>query len=111
MYLLDGSVVTSASDLKKASECEFAFLRELDVKLGRDTLFEAAGDAMMARAGQLGNEHEHRVLERYRAQFGDAVVEIEQPSVRDADAVATAVAATVTALESGAPVVYQATFA
>ena len=111
MYLLDGSVVTSASDLKKASECEFAFLRELDVKLGRDTLFEAAGDAMMARAGQLGNEHEHRVLERYRAQFGDAVVEIEQPSVRDADAVAAAVAATVTALESGAPVVYQATFA
>ena len=111
MYLLDGSVVTSASDLKKASECEFAFLRELDLKLGRDTLFEAAGDAMMARAGQLGNEHEHRVLERYRAQFGDAVVEIEQPSVRDADAVAAAIAATFAALEAGAPVVYQATFA
>ncbi|GAA1758366.1 TM0106 family RecB-like putative nuclease [Agromyces humatus] len=111
MYLLDGSVVTSASDLKKASECEFAFLRELDVKLGRDTLFEAAGDAMMARAGQLGNEHERRVLERYRGVFGSAVVEIEQPSVRDADAVAAAVAATVTALEAGAPVVYQATFA
>ena len=40
MFVVDGSVVTSASDLKKASECEFAFLRELDVKLGRDTLFE-----------------------------------------------------------------------
>jgi uncharacterized protein len=35
MYLVDGTVVTSASDLKKASECEFAFLRALDAKLGR----------------------------------------------------------------------------
>ena len=35
MYLLGDAVVTSASDLKKASECEFAFLRALDAKLGR----------------------------------------------------------------------------
>ena len=103
MYLLDGSVVTSASDLKKASECEFAFLRELDVKLGRDhALRSRAGDAMLERAGQLGDEHEHRVLERYRAEFGDAVVEIERPDVRDADALAAAVARDLAALESGA---------
>ena len=79
MYLLDGSVVTSASDLKKASECEFAFLRELDVKLGRDTLFEAAGDAMMARAGQLGDEHEQaRARARIAPSSATAVVEIER---------------------------------
>ncbi|MDR5698596.1 TM0106 family RecB-like putative nuclease [Agromyces aerolatus] len=111
MFLLDGSVVTSASDLKKASDCEFAFLRELDVKLGRDTRFEPLNDAMLERAGALGTEHELRVLARYREQFGDGVVEIEQPNVRDADAVASAVARTLEALLAGTPVVYQATFA
>src|SRR5689334_11121593 len=111
MFLLNGSVVTSASDLKKASDCEFAFLRELDVKLGRDTRFEPLNDAMLERAGALGTEHELRVLARYREQFGDGVVEIEQPNVRDADAVASAVARTLEALLAGTPVVYQATFA
>lgn len=111
MFLLDGSVVTSASDLKKASDCEFAFLRELDVKLGRDTLFEPVGDAMLERAGTLGTEHELRVLARYREEFGDGVVEIAQPGVRDADAVASAVAQTREALEAGVHVVFQATFA
>ncbi len=111
MFVVDGSVVTSASDLKKASECEFAFLRELDVKLGRETLFEPNADAMLERAGRLGDEHERRVLARYREQFGAGVVEIPQPNVRDTEAVAAAVEATRAALEAGAPVVYQATFA
>ncbi|WP_395245425.1 TM0106 family RecB-like putative nuclease [Agromyces sp. MMS24-K17] len=112
MYVVaDGTVVTSASDLKKASDCKFAFLRELDQKLGRDTLFAPVDDEMLRRAGLLGTEHERRVFERYRAEFGDAVVEIPQPSVRDDEAVARAVADTIAALEGGAPVVYQATFA
>ena len=111
MYLVDGTVVTSASDLKKASECEFAFLRELDVKLGRDTLFEPVADAMLERSGRMGDEHEHRVLEAYRAELGSAVVEIERPDVRDAAAVQAAVEATQAAFAAGAPVVFQATFA
>ena len=111
MFVVDGSVVTSASDLKKASECEFAFLRELDVKLGRETLFEPNADAMLERAGRLGDEHERRVLAHYREQFGAGVVEIPQPNVRDTEAVAAAVEATRAALEAGVPVVYQATFA
>lgn len=111
MYLVDGTVVTSASDLKKASECEFAFLRELDVKLGRDTLFEPVADAMLERSGRMGDEHEHRVLEAYRAELGSAVVEIERPDVRDAAAVQAAVEATLAAFAAGAPVVFQATFA
>lgn len=110
MYVVDGTVVTSASDLKKASECEFAFLRELDVKLGRDTLFEPVADPMLERAGRLGDEHEHRVLESYRERFGAGVVEIERPDLRDADQVAAAVAATLEAFQAGAPVVFQATF-
>lgn len=110
MYVVDGTVVTSASDLKKASECEFAFLRELDVKLGRDTLFEPIADPMLERAGRLGDEHEHRVLEAYRERFGAGVVEIERPDLRDADQVAAAVAATREAFQTGAPLVFQATF-
>lgn len=110
MYVVDGTVVTSASDLKKASECEFAFLRELDVKLGRDTLFEPVADPMLERAGRLGDEHEHRVLEAYRERFGAGVIEIERPDLRDPDQVAAAVAATREAFETGAPLVFQATF-
>ncbi len=110
MYVVDGTVVTSASDLKKASECEFAFLRELDVKLGRDTLFEPVADAMLERAGRMGDAHELRVLEAYREHLGDGVVEIERPDLRDPDAVAAAVAQTRDAFAAGAPVVFQATF-
>lgn len=110
MYLVGGTVVTSASDLKKASDCEFAFLRELDVKLGRDALFEPVADPMLERAGRLGDEHEIRVLQRYRDEFGEGVVEIARPDLRDADQLAAAVAATREAFASGAPVVFQATF-
>ncbi|MBM7505999.1 TM0106 family RecB-like putative nuclease [Agromyces aurantiacus] len=110
MYLVGETVVTSASDLKKASDCEFAFLRELDVKLGRETLFEPVADAMLERAGRLGDEHEIRVLQRYRDEFGGGVVEIARPDLRDADQVTAAVEATREAFASGAPVVFQATF-
>ncbi|MGX5696822.1 TM0106 family RecB-like putative nuclease [Agromyces soli] len=111
MYLSNGSVFTSASDLKKASDCEFAFLRELDTKLGRETLFAPLDEPMLRRAGELGDAHELRILERYRAEFGDGVVEVERPDVRDPDQVAAAVAATNAAFAAGAPVVFQATFA
>jgi len=111
MYLVDGTVVTSASDLKKASECEFAFLRALDAKLGRIDPVPDPEDAMLERSGRMGDAHEHRVLEAYRAELGEAVVEIERPDVRDAAAVAAAVEATRAAFAAGAPVVFQATFA
>ena len=35
MFLLDGVVVTSASDLSSASKCEFAFARQLDSMFSR----------------------------------------------------------------------------
>ncbi|PWC05264.1 TM0106 family RecB-like putative nuclease [Agromyces badenianii] len=111
MYLVDGSVVTSASDLKKASECEFAFLRALDAKLGRIERVPDPEDAMLERSGRMGDAHELRVLEAYRAALGDGVVEIERPDVRDQAAVAAAVEATQAAFAAGAPVVFQATFA
>ena len=68
MFLLDGDVVTSASDLTAASKCEFAFLRKLDAKLGRIEAVPDAEDAMLERTARLGDEHEERVLENYRRQ-------------------------------------------
>ena len=110
MYLLtDTALVTSASDLKLATECEFAFLRVLDHRLGRsqDALPEA--DAMLARAAELGTEHELRMLERLRVQHGAALVELERPE-RGAAGLRVAAELTRAALDGGAPVVYQGVF-
>lgn len=110
MYLLDGvTPITSASDLTAASKCEFAFLRSIDAKLGR---VEATveDDPMYARSSKLGDEHELRVLEQYRAEFGDAVREFDRPDVRDREAMEQAHRDTMQAFRDGAPLVFQAVF-
>ncbi|HWL60896.1 MAG TPA: TM0106 family RecB-like putative nuclease [Microbacteriaceae bacterium] len=104
---LDAALVTSASDLTLASTCEFAFLRVLDVRLGLLRQDEIPpDDAMLVRAGRLGEVHEQRLLERYRAEHGDGVVEVERPD-REPPALREAAAGTLEALRAGAPVVYQ----
>lgn len=110
MFLLDGVIVTSASDLTEASKCEFAFLRTLDVKLGRLEKTEEVEDPMYVRSSRMGDEHEHRILERYRERFGSGVVEIERPEQLTADTLADAVRRTSEAFAGGAEVVFQATF-
>ncbi|HEU5223319.1 MAG TPA: TM0106 family RecB-like putative nuclease [Candidatus Lumbricidophila sp.] len=110
MYLQQGIVVTSASDLKSASECEFAFLRKLDQKLGRAAHYVEVDDPMLARAGELGNQHEERVLDRLRQQFGAGVTEIARPDKNEPGAIEAACADTLAALRAGQPVVFQATF-
>ncbi|TXN31923.1 TM0106 family RecB-like putative nuclease [Lacisediminihabitans profunda] len=110
MFLLDGTVVTSASDLTSASSCEFAFARAIDVRLGRIEAAEVEPDAMLARTSRLGDAHELRVLEAYRERFGAGVVEVERPDLRDPGSLEAAVAATGAAFASGAAVVFQATF-
>jgi predicted RecB family nuclease len=107
----EGRIVWSASDLKAAAECEFAWLRAIDAKLGRVAPVEEPDDPTLRRAGELGGEHERRVLARYREQFGDGVVEIPETRSSDADALAAAVRLTDAALISDADVIYQATFA
>ena len=47
-------VVWSASDLKAAAECEFAWLRRIDAKLGRVPEVVEPEDETLARAGRLG---------------------------------------------------------
>ena len=110
MFLLDGVIVTSASDLTEASKCEFAFLRTVDVKLGRLEKTEEIEDPMYVRSSRMGDEQEHRILERYRERFGAGVVEIERPPQLTADSLAEAVRLTSEAFARGAEVVFQATF-
>ncbi|HET6300072.1 TM0106 family RecB-like putative nuclease [Microbacterium sp.] len=107
----EGRFVWSASDLKAAAECEFAWLRAIDAKLGRVAEVEEPVDLTLERAGRLGHQHEQRVLAAYRERFGAGVVEIPVAKTYDADALAAAVAETAKALASDADVIYQATFA
>ncbi|MBC7725627.1 MAG: TM0106 family RecB-like putative nuclease [Burkholderiaceae bacterium] len=110
MFLLDTTVVTSASDLTTASKCEFAFLRTLDAKLGRIPRVAEAADAMLDRTARLGDAHEERVLDGYRAQHGAGVVEIDRPNPLDRASLALAAVATERAFLDRADVVFQATF-
>lgn len=110
-------LVTSASDLTAASNCEFAFLRRVDAKLGRDVAVAADDDAMLARAGGLGDEHEARVLGELREQYGagvlgsaGGVVEISRPASMAPEALSAVADDTLGALRGGAKIVFQATF-
>ncbi|HEY2555562.1 MAG TPA: DNA helicase, partial [Diaminobutyricibacter sp.] len=111
MFILDGSVVTSASDLTEASKCEFAFLRKLDVKLGRIDKLDVPEDPMYVRTSRLGDEHEARVLARYKTDHGTGTVEIPRPDgPLTAENLEQAVATTRQAFADQAEVVFQATF-
>jgi len=108
----EGRIVWSASDLKAAAECEFAWLRAIDAKLGRVAAVDDPEDATLERAGRLGTQHELRVLADYRAAFPGRVVEIAETRSSDAEGLASAVARTIEALaDPEVAVVYQAAFA
>lgn len=105
-------VIWSASDLKAAAECEFAWCRAIDAKLGRVPAVEEPEDATVKRAAQLGDVHEQNVLARYIDDLGDASVHrVEKVSSVDAEALAAAIDETLAALRSDAQVVFQAAFA
>ena len=105
-------VIWSASDLKAAAECEFAWCRAIDAKLGRVPAVEEPEDATLRRAAELGDVHEQNVLARYVHELGaEKVHQIEKVSSVDAEALAAAIDETVDALRSDALVVFQAAFA
>ena len=105
-------VIWSASDLKAAAECEFAWCRAIDAKLGRVPAVEEPEDATLRRAAELGDVHEQNVLARYIHDLGDEKVHrVEKVSSIDAEALAAAVDETIAALRSDALVVFQAAFA
>jgi uncharacterized protein len=106
-----GRIVWSASDLKAAAECEFAWARQIDARLGRIAAVPDPEDLMLERAARLGTQHELDVLSRYRAEYGDRVVEIAETRSGDVEGMVAAVAATAAALaDPHARVVYQAAF-
>ncbi|MFF2317611.1 TM0106 family RecB-like putative nuclease [Arthrobacter sp. NPDC058097] len=123
MFLLDpttpgapADLVFSASDLVAASECEYRTLRILDEKLGRFPKADFAADEMQARAGKLGDVHEHEVLASlidrhgpWDASRGTGVYCVDRGTTDRADLEDKA-GETATALRAGADVVFQATF-
>src|SRR5690606_27219521 len=112
----ENRVIWSASDLKAAAECEFAWMRAIDAKLGRVPAVEEPEDATLARAARLGDLHEESVLARYVAELGESVDGgpgvVTLPKVRssDSDALGAVVVDTERALRSAASVVFQAAF-
>jgi uncharacterized protein len=106
-----GRIVWSASDLKAAAECEFAWSRQIDARLGRVAAVPDPEDLMLERAARLGTRHELDVWARYRAEFGEAAVEIAETRSGDAAGMTAAVTATIAALADPATtVIYQAAF-
>lgn len=112
-----GRLVYSASDLVTASTCEYATLVKLDDKLGRRRAPEVPEDEMAARAAVLGDEHERRVLAQLIEHYGRwepgrerGVLELPSPGETTPDVLAARRTETLTALASGADVVFQGTF-
>ncbi|MFT4158271.1 MAG: TM0106 family RecB-like putative nuclease [Microbacterium sp.] len=104
-------VIWSASDLKAAAECEFAWCRAIDAKLGRVPAVKEPEDATLARAARLGDVHEQMVLARYIDDLGATRVHrIAKVSSADPAALAAAVSETIDALSSDAEVIFQAAF-
>ncbi|WP_233310170.1 bifunctional RecB family nuclease/DEAD/DEAH box helicase [Microbacterium sp. Au-Mic1] len=109
-------VIWSATDLKLAAECEFAWVRAVDAKLGRVEPVEDPEDATLARAAAMGDAHELVVLDDYIAERGRSVdggpgvIELPKVSSTDAEALAGVVEDTLRALRSDATVIYQAAF-
>ncbi|MFE4198391.1 TM0106 family RecB-like putative nuclease [Paenarthrobacter sp. NPDC056912] len=110
-------LVFSASDLVIAATCEYQLLRKLDEKLGRTAKPVFAADAMLQRTAQLGDVHEHRVLDEFVAEFGpwDAatghgVYDVVPATAMDRASLSAKHAESIDALRSGADVVFQAAF-
>ncbi|GAA2079966.1 TM0106 family RecB-like putative nuclease [Aeromicrobium halocynthiae] len=102
-----GTFVLSPSDLTTSADCEFGWLREVDVRRGLIAPLATEPDAMSAGLAELGDEHEQRQLESLRSD-GLRVVEIERPDPYTPSTIAAAMDLTVGALRDGVDVVAQA---
>lgn len=101
----EGHVLLSPSDLSTWANCEWAFLRRMDVKLGRGEPLPESHDDMLDRTARLGDQHELdylAILEQTRD-----VVSFERPAPPD---YARAAAQARQAFRDGADVLYQPTF-
>jgi len=116
VFVRDGRVIYSATDLIIAAQCEYQLLRELDFKLGRGEQVDPPPDEMLERAKDLGEAHEAKVLAGFIDEFGiwdgasHGVAQIARPERHAPEQLRVRQAETVAALEAGAQVVFQATF-
>jgi predicted RecB family nuclease len=107
VFVLDGRVVYSASDLASAARCEYALLRVFDAKLGWGPT-PPRDDELLARTATLGDAHEAHHLAELQKRFGSGVASIPFPPTFTLDGLNAAAAATKQAFDDGHPVVYQA---
>ena len=107
MEAIDGRIVLSPSDLSAYLACPHLTRLELAAATGeieRPAREDPELDVLVRR----GEEHEHRHVQRLRAE-GRAVVEIDL-SGRGVEGLHAAAQATTAAMRDGAEVIYQATF-
>jgi predicted RecB family nuclease len=110
MFLLDGRIILSPTDLRTAAACEFQLLRELDVRLGRIAPLEVEPDGMLTRVAELGDHHEQQELLRLSATHPGAVRQFPRPA-STLEALRAADAATMAALaDPDVQVICQAAF-
>jgi predicted RecB family nuclease len=106
MNVLDGRLVSSATDLNNQLAC--AHLVSLERRAALGELRRPQRNATAALIAAKGLAHERRHLELLRARHTD-VVEIDQAGTSLA-AVERAAAGTIAAMERGASAIYQGTF-
>ena len=107
MQSIDGRLIYSATDLNNYLECGHLVALERSVATGRAVRPEKR--AAVDLIAQKGLDHERAYLETLQARFSGGVVEIDART-SDLTSIQRAVAATVEAMASGAPVIYQGTF-
>ncbi|GFG54698.1 nuclease [Mycolicibacterium agri] len=106
VFVVDGRVIYSASDLAAAARCEYALLRSFDAQLGWGPPV-AVEDELLTRTAKLGGEHEQRHLDELRDLSPDNVAVIGRPNYT-VDGLTAAAEATLQAVRRRAPVIYQA---
>lgn len=104
MFVAEGRVIYSASDLAAAARCEYALLRSFDAHLGWGPKV-STDDDLLARTADLGQDHEQRHLDEIRARTDVTV--IGRPAYTVAG-LTTAADQTMEAVRRGDPAIYQA---
>ncbi len=108
MQIIEGRLIYSASDLNKALEC--SHLVELERLVARGERLRPDTTPATDLLARKGAEHERHQLERYREQYGSALVEFDTHPGRTIEDLARAQTRTIEAMSTGAALIYQATF-
>jgi predicted RecB family nuclease len=108
MQRIGERLIFSASDLNDFLEC--APLSELERKAAFGEIVRPDPSESAALVARKGDEHERRYLETLRQMHGENLVEFPPPAERSIESLVLAERQTVAAMESGAEIIYQATF-